>query len=140
MVNMCALIVPYSVASGCAMLNHILMTVVYMRLFHVQARSTILCIRLVLHTQSCTPSHTHTHTQTDTHHIPDTSKSRDSVFFRPLVSLYGMASHGISPKYSIMDSSSRSELAKMISKFLLAAFSFLYASTSWGVNPLHGPH
>ena len=66
----------------------------------------------VNHTLSSLPSY-----------IPDTSKSRARVFFRG--SSNGMASHGISPKYSIMETSSLSELTKMISKFSVASFSLL---------------
>ena len=70
--------------------------------------------------------------------MPSTSNSFDSAPLR--ASPCGTASHGISAKYSSKLCWSRSELTKITSKSRPAAFTFLYVSTSFGVNPRQGGH
>mmetsp|Transcript_15974 Transcript_15974/g.36280 ORF Transcript_15974/g.36280 Transcript_15974/m.36280 type:complete len:242 (-) Transcript_15974:202-927(-) len=70
--------------------------------------------------------------------MPSTSYSVESAALR--LSPGGIASHGIVAKYSWNCPMSRSEETKMISSCLPAACSFLYVSTSCGVNALHGGH
>merc|ERR1719311_1029709 len=68
--------------------------------------------------------------------IPLTSNMLSSSSLRS--SSCGRAFQGISPKYSLNSDSLWSELAKMISHFLPAAFIFSYDSTSFGVKLRHG--
>ena len=71
-------------------------------------------------------------------YIPDTSYRPDNFFF--VASPNFKANHGISLKYSFQDSSSLSELTKIISNFFSSLLIFLYVSTSEGVNETQGPH
>mmetsp|Transcript_9530 Transcript_9530/g.31680 ORF Transcript_9530/g.31680 Transcript_9530/m.31680 type:complete len:327 (+) Transcript_9530:178-1158(+) len=70
--------------------------------------------------------------------MPFTSNMLDSASLR--VSPCGIASQGISPKYSPKDAVVRSEEQKMISSCLPSARTLLYVLTSSGVNALQGGH
>merc|ERR1719169_224450 len=71
--------------------------------------------------------------------MPSTSNALESALLRSR-SAYGSASHGISPKYSPKDVSSRSLLTKTTSGSRPFSLYALYASASFGVKPRHGGH
>merc|ERR550534_3277831 len=71
--------------------------------------------------------------------MPCTRKVLDSTCWRTR-SANGSAYHGIVPKYSLNEASSRSPDTKMISKDLHFAFARSYTFLSCGVYSLQGPH